>query len=155
MTRIQFQARGALIAKDFSPNWWSLVFNCLDPYDWRVWSLILAGIIVQVWLEYWNIKSIQFQMLFWTVIGRSEIESGVRPPSRNGKFVSLCVVQLVHYYLNCSFRGRLWTICSMLATIPSSSIQVLLLLFLFDRTNSLKVSQKFLNQIRSALCLTK
>ncbi|GMS93127.1 hypothetical protein PENTCL1PPCAC_15302, partial [Pristionchus entomophagus] len=62
------EIRPTFIVREIPVTLWSLILNCLRPYDTAVW----IGMLVT--------------MLVWTIIGRMEISSGLREPRSNGRY---------------------------------------------------------------------
>ncbi|GMR46389.1 hypothetical protein PMAYCL1PPCAC_16584, partial [Pristionchus mayeri] len=62
------QIRPTFIIREIEATLWSLILNCLRPYDIYVWIGMLLA------------------MLAWTLIGRTEECVGMRPPRTNGQY---------------------------------------------------------------------
>ncbi|GMT22118.1 hypothetical protein PFISCL1PPCAC_13415, partial [Pristionchus fissidentatus] len=62
------EIRPTFIVREVPITIWSLLFNCLKPYDTWVWISMLVAMVV------------------WTMIGRSEQTVGLREPRRVGQY---------------------------------------------------------------------
>ncbi|KAF8367526.1 hypothetical protein PRIPAC_85355 [Pristionchus pacificus] len=66
------EVRPTFIIREAPLTFWSLILNCLRPYDTTVWIGIVVALIVQ--------------MFVWTLIGRTEMRVGMRPQRLHGEY---------------------------------------------------------------------